>query len=378
MELILHIGQSKTGTTAIQHFLSLNRERLVRQQILYPVVNVAAGRIHVTNHNAFADSVSDRIVFPFLSYEDYVKQFRSAISNGDCDKILLSAEHFFGGEPRVWDCDDAQSYYEKYAEKIKRIRSFSDGMAVTILVYLRPQVDWFASAVCQTVRLQPLIQRGQIYQDDLQFLKLMSPLLNYERILEVWRDSFPRANFIVVPYVRSELKNSNIVDDMCAKLGIDTEGFVGKDVTGEVNSTFAQDFTEVKKILNKKDKSRSRERSIIKCLQFLSKGSEFGSGYVLSPEVKDRIEELVANSNAALSSNYLQADGFAAESSLYKKQRRSPDQREIFEALAAFEREFRKPKYRLLEFDISMRALLREKMPLVHTMLHRLKLFLAG
>jgi hypothetical protein len=378
MELVLHIGQSKTGTSAIQHFLSLNRGGLARQRILYPAANIAGGLIQVTNHNSFADAASNRIVFPFLQYEDYVNQYKSAISGGAYGKILLSAEHFFGGEPRIWDCADPESYYLGYAEKIRRIRSFSDGMAVTILVYLRPQVDWFASAVCQTVRLQPLINRGQIYQNDLQFLRLMSPLLNYDRILEIWRSAFPTARFIVVPYVRSELANANIVDDMCERLGVDASGFVGKEITEEVNSTFAQEYTEVKKILNKKDKSRNRERAIIKCLQYLSRSSEFGSGYVLAADVKAAIGELVADSNTALSSEYLQSNPFPIESVSSKKRDHRPSERDVAEALIAFKREFRKPRYRLLELNIATRAYLRENLPSLHSKLHRLKRHLAS
>lgn len=378
MELILHIGQSKTGTSAIQHFLSLNRRGLARQKILYPAVNVAGGLIQVTNHNSFADAASNRIIFPFLQYEDYVRQYKSALLSGGYEKVLLSAEHFFGGEPRIWDCADPESYYLGYAEKVSRIGRFADGMTVTLLVYLRPQVDWFASAVCQTVRLQPLIKRGQIYRDDLQFLRLMSPVLNYDRILEIWRSVFPTARFIVVPYVRSELTNLNIVDDMCARLAIETGGFVGKEITEEVNSTFAQDFTEVKKILNKTDRSRNRERSVIKCLQFLSKSSEFDSGYVLSADVKTEIEQLVADSNAALSSKYLAAGPFPCESVSSKKRNRRPDEHDVAQALTAFEQEFRKPRYRLLELNIATRAYLRENLPSLHSKLHRLKRRLAS
>ena len=45
MNIYLHMGFYKTGTTAIQKFLSLNRDQLVKQGFLYPAIG-AYGDAH--------------------------------------------------------------------------------------------------------------------------------------------------------------------------------------------------------------------------------------------------------------------------------------------------------------------------------------------
>ena len=53
MELYLHIGTEKTGTTTIQSFLAANRDLLKRNRILYPR---APGE---QNHRALAAAAQD-------------------------------------------------------------------------------------------------------------------------------------------------------------------------------------------------------------------------------------------------------------------------------------------------------------------------------
>src|SRR3989344_5912389 len=100
MQFILHIGQSKTGTTALQRFLSANRAGLVRRGILYPDVQLGGIRLNVLNHNPFADSLAGEVRHPHLSPEEYIKQFREQAVESNCHTILLSAESFFGGAPQ--------------------------------------------------------------------------------------------------------------------------------------------------------------------------------------------------------------------------------------------------------------------------------------
>ena len=76
MRFILHIGQSKTGTTSLQGVLAANRAKLTRQGILYPYVLVHGMGLNLPNHNSFADSLAGFIRYPGLQAEEYMVQFR--------------------------------------------------------------------------------------------------------------------------------------------------------------------------------------------------------------------------------------------------------------------------------------------------------------
>ncbi|PLK68879.1 hypothetical protein C0V73_21160 [Rhizobium sp. TH135] len=370
MEVLLHIGQSKTGTSAIQSFLTLNKRALNRADIDFPSVNVGGFDIAVGAHNFLADAIAGKLIYPYVTADEFHRQLFH--SHGAYKKIILSGEHFFGGEPRVWDCEGEDDYFEKYSGKVRRASEFFSGKTVRILVYLRPQVDWFESAISQTIRVQGLSKRKTIYRDDESFLTLMEPLLKYSRILKVWRTNFPTAKIEVVPYIRSELIGQNSITDFIHRTGLAhlSEAFGSPRLS--VNESVTREFIEVKKILDGSVKSVHRERTIIKCLLELSKSSNFSSRYVISDGLRDRIIDFSVRENQLISDQFLSG----GELPIFTTRSMSPpvpSSGEIESALEVFKREFKRPKYRLMEFGFAARAKLRTKLPAVHGFLHVLK-----
>ncbi|MCK5244960.1 MAG: hypothetical protein KAJ90_06790 [Desulfobacterales bacterium] len=58
MHILLHIGQSKTGTSAIQAYLTLNRLRLREAGVLYPSVTIGGMSVDIGSHNSVADTLA--------------------------------------------------------------------------------------------------------------------------------------------------------------------------------------------------------------------------------------------------------------------------------------------------------------------------------
>jgi len=101
MRVILHIGQSKTVTTALQSFLASNRASLVTAGILYPDVYRSGIPLNVLDHNSFAEALCGFRRFPALSAEEYFSQFLKQAKDKKCDTLLLSGESFRGA-PQIW------------------------------------------------------------------------------------------------------------------------------------------------------------------------------------------------------------------------------------------------------------------------------------
>ncbi len=98
MKLILHIGQHKTGTTALQDTLHADRARLRALGILYP----EAGRDHRpdgsarNNHNGLFFAMEANRVRPGLpSFQSLGEAVRSEIETAQPERIVISAEHAF-------------------------------------------------------------------------------------------------------------------------------------------------------------------------------------------------------------------------------------------------------------------------------------------
>ncbi len=121
MRVILHIGQSKTGTTSLQSFLASNRASLAKAGVLYPDVYRGGIPLNVLEHNSFAESLCGFRRFPGFSAEEYFPQFLEQAQKQGCDTLLLSGESFWGA-PQIWRLAEGVGFFETHATKLKNLK----------------------------------------------------------------------------------------------------------------------------------------------------------------------------------------------------------------------------------------------------------------
>lgn len=97
MKILLHIGQSKTGTSAIQEFLTLNKDRLREAGFLYPGVKLGGITVDIGAHNSVADALTRKHRYPYYTDVQYFNKFFKEAKDVKAETVILSAEHFFGG-----------------------------------------------------------------------------------------------------------------------------------------------------------------------------------------------------------------------------------------------------------------------------------------
>ncbi len=166
------------------------------------------------NHNMVADALVGWSRYPNLTVEEYFDQFFKDAKQVNANLMILSAEHFFGDSPRIWDVPDEQTYFELYRRKFEALERHLVGHEVTLIVYLRFQVNWLAKVISQTVRTERLITGDDvIYHEDHQFYEMAKPMLRYCTLIEIWANSLQPHEVMVIPYERKLLhKNSSIAD----------------------------------------------------------------------------------------------------------------------------------------------------------------------
>jgi hypothetical protein len=375
MKVLLHIGQSKTGTSAIQAFLTLNRSSLQEAGILYPSVKISGIPIDLGAHNAVADSLVGKSRFPYLSADQYFSQFFKEAQRIDAKLLILSAEHFFAGEPRVWTVANHEEYFNLYRQKVERLATYLKGHDVSLLVYLRPQLDWLASAVGQMVRIDRLISDTPLYQTDRQFFELMKPLLRYSTFLDVWADVIKPSTFTVVPYTKNSLYKGSSISDFLRRADLEKINFEYGSFDRQVNKSLTREYVEVKKILNKSPRSKNTERVIIRCLERLSETSQEGTRYGFPEDIRRDLESFIAPENTRLNERYRTDNlSFEARGPEQDHEQKPLSEGDIIRAMAAFEREYSRPRYRLLSLNYASRAFLRVYGKPVHGALHRMKM----
>lgn len=100
MRAILHVGMPKTGTTALQQFLTMNEERLSEQGVLY------SRHLRLNdqrpNHHAFALAFLEKPPAHFhprfgsrYSADEYTQLLREEIASSRPHTVILSSEHIY-------------------------------------------------------------------------------------------------------------------------------------------------------------------------------------------------------------------------------------------------------------------------------------------
>ena len=96
MKIILHIGQSKTGTSAIQTYLTINKEKLLEQGFYFPMIRASGIQLNSGSHNSLADAVTGKKSFPYVEHTNFLNECISHAEKNNIETILFSAEHFLG------------------------------------------------------------------------------------------------------------------------------------------------------------------------------------------------------------------------------------------------------------------------------------------
>lgn len=367
MKITLHIGQSKTGTSAIQSFLTLHRDALIQQGILYPTISVWGMPIDAGSHNAVADAIAGKIAYPFVTAEKYREAFFGEAFRLGLDRMILSAEHFIGGEPRIWDVTDHDAHYEGYRAKVQRTTDWLKGHDVELLVYLRPHASWLASSIAQNIRTTGLVAKIDASMTDMQFFNMFLPLLRYEKLLTAWREILGPNKITIVPYRRDALLNGNSVDDFMLQVGIDGSK-LPQAQKQEVNSSLTREYLEVQRALNKTPRTKSEIRTSIKCLEALSRTSSEPTSYALSPDAMAAVDKIASEDNEAMAREF----GLIVEP---ESVREFPPLRQpaIDAAMTRFQHEMARPHYRRMKLIMEMKDILRRRALPLHTLLHRVK-----
>jgi len=148
MRIVLHIGSSKTGTTALQTSLTQQAGFLARQGILYPAV-----RSRPINHHFLAMHLRERTGLPRVfrsiyknrpdllsrDFEANWNDVRRQIRKYKPHTLVLSSECLFNA-----------SDLERGAEFRDQLRQFSDD--ISIVAYIRQPSAMYLSGLQQTLK----------------------------------------------------------------------------------------------------------------------------------------------------------------------------------------------------------------------------------
>jgi hypothetical protein len=200
MRIVLHIGTHKAGSSAIQHMLSHNRDRLRKKGFCYP--QLTTGQLgHHDLAWAIRSSAGGRTPMPVGG--DVVAKLRRQLKRSDCHTAILSSEEFeFATTP----------------DQLRMIRRTLPADPLQIVVYLRRQDRYLVSEYGQHLRMYKHRFSGSVH--DFYMRYNFTARLNYLRALTRWANVFGEENLIVRPFEQGQFENGTLVDDARAAFGL--------------------------------------------------------------------------------------------------------------------------------------------------------------
>jgi hypothetical protein len=186
-KIFIHIGMPKTGSSAIQAFLALNRETLNKGNYDYPNPPDFRLPFHITSGNA-------------VQFETYIidgnrKPLRTLLDESKYDNIILSAEALFHVLRR--NPQNFSDYFKEYDYKI--------------ICYVRKIDDLVSSCINQSTKNHDLVDFD---------IKHMLDVHDYGICLTDALNYFDVNSIVIRPYEKSQFHGGDIFHDFLSIVGL--------------------------------------------------------------------------------------------------------------------------------------------------------------
>lgn len=183
-ELVLHVGTHKTGTTAIQAYMSQCRADLAAQGILYPSLRPGLWK-EMAGHHKMAQAISRFSIIDrarLRRYRAWIDRTRSRFR-----VTVLSAEPIYRHVVGEVAPGDTQGWFLAHRVYLQRLVAWLDGFQVRPVVYFR-QPDEFAASVFKEHVVRRLLRGGE--RNFKTFVAATAQYYDYSEHIDALRDAF--------------------------------------------------------------------------------------------------------------------------------------------------------------------------------------------
>lgn len=249
--LYLHIGTPKTGTTAIQNFLPLNKKLLEEKGFCFPDFGYRFYGVNQYRNAHFM--VHRKICKPEREAE--IRKAEDERFYEGLDRIKELADFFpniIMSDENIWN---GYKNRENFWQVLKSALS-ERGIDLKVIVYLRRQDLVVESYYAQRVKIKVSDEfENYLDSEDIAYFKL-----DYYTQLKEIEQAIGKENIIVRVYEKKQYEgNGNtLISDFLNTLGLELdERYVSSDIV--VNTRLQGKYLEIKRIFNGIDIFRTRK-----------------------------------------------------------------------------------------------------------------------
>lgn len=296
--LYIHIGTPKTGTTSIQNFCGLNREKLREQGVLYPIMNYHYERKSVNRNGYF---LTGTIKENGTRNKEKEKQvFNSELQYivdcfKDYDTILLSDESIW------W----ATSTRRKGLWKDLKKHSEQHNYQIKVIVYLRRQDQFMMSRYNQKLKTDFIASTQSFDEYFADMNGRFKCVMDYREKIDNIAKSISKENVIVKRFDRNYFYNGDLNQDFLHILGVKVDDRF-QQLKETANTGISVQSGEIKRVLNRlKPITMADNNKLIKILKECEEVlPESNTSLMSTDEVKAFMEQFV-DSNESIVDEYI-------------------------------------------------------------------------
>ena len=197
--LVLHVGQTKTGSTHIQHFLEQNRPALLRAGVWVPDTGLFWQETR-PHKQAGHGNLTREVVTGGQEFRDHLEA-ALALAGGRIHTVILSSEAFFLNRRAALIPDHFPDY------------------PVEVIGYFRRQDDWANSQYAE------FVAGGAMGRVEVPFANWVDEPITRERLdyhayCQMWAARLGDDRVHARLYDRDRLKNGDVISDLLETLGL--------------------------------------------------------------------------------------------------------------------------------------------------------------
>lgn len=248
--LYVHIGTTKTGTSAIQRTLYNSQGVLEQQKIVYPDFGLRYEGVSKERNAHFLNEKDDP------EGKDYIFAVKEIAGlSKKYEKIILSEESLWGAPKRL----------HQFAEDMKNL-----GITMKIIVYFRRQDLYLQSTYAQKVKVS-LRKTFEEYLDSHDLY------LDYYEHIQQFAELVGKENLMVRVYEKQQFVSQDLLTDFSEQLGIKNRNEFAEAM--HANESLAGVYLEVKRLLNRNEAFQHRKNVVADYLREIAKQSGKTASY---------------------------------------------------------------------------------------------------
>lgn len=211
MQITLHIGTEKSGTTTIQRFLDINRDLLHAQGVWVPL---SLGRVH--HRRLSAIFLNHGVVDDFFRHEglqdrdariaakrSWQDEFEAEIQARGAEHVVVCSEHL---QSRLTAPEGIRALFDYLSQRFSRIR---------IILYIREPlataVSLYSTAIKSGGVLADVPEPGHPYWNN---------IVNHQETIRRWQANMPSAELELRLFQKDDFVQGDLLSDFIAAAGL--------------------------------------------------------------------------------------------------------------------------------------------------------------